>query len=1440
MTRREIANKSLLNIEILRIMKKSVYSRLVIMVMAGLFSAITVMAEDAGWVSHQMYFGQRATSSSSWNHAYQCSSDCGTTGVAVKALGVGEQFSFDTSWVTVWSNSGKGNVCVVRMWWTIGSGWGMIDGYSAGSAVGNNTTWSKNPNYVFANSSSLNPGNYTLQYKYEATMNGYGTDCPSTWSTIDNGGSNYRATFTIPGLKASDYSTTVKYKSGIDDVKTYSFYAYGMSSCTATITNDGTGGYTAFTFDGSSSREKSGISVSSLLNSGSFSIHYKPTAAEQNHTAWLTISGTASNGKAYSKKVKLTGASKSSIPTTVYIAADADVRQGPVVTLYGYLKHSGCRADITTYGFKYSTTANVSTIKASSTKVEKTGVTLSDKNRDFDGTIIEGLLPNTDYYYMPYVISGAGTTYSKNEAGTEVYGHFRTKGLCQFQDADVIEYTIDKSLPYDDPCELKFRDFATALADLKRHTGSNNDDWWNSESKLLKVNVVFNVAEGEYGTSGGWISFDNINAYDGSASVPTKTFTIRALPDQETKPVIYGMNLENSRWITVDGMNIKRDDPAESEGITHSAILVGLKKADNNLTVGVMHHAGIKFINCDIEGNNFASLHIQGIDGFYMENCNLVAGGAASRDTYNWGASIKFMNSKNITLLRNNFKGAHATNIFAQNVEYMLVMNNVFWNDNAVKKGSWSTPNNDKAFIRLIKYESSGSFSKINHIGMYYNTLYLADNTASGYSEYTDFLTLGGTGDGDPDQTHTAASYDFNTIEFMYNNCYSYDKDTPGRRTTSGYEAFCGQNISSSTHITSNNFWAHNGSTDYSNAFAFGANQYKVNVKDMVCETAPNTPEELVIKESGLNKGVKLSSDISGLGGESIMNDRVHETAIRPASGAEWTLGAYQQSEGVEVDAIYWRGSLNSDKSPNTDWDYRGNWIKKVNGKDVVVTCVDILPNTLHVIIPAPNSEMKSYPEIPAWAPVPSEGVRIGDPMDKFANTIELEYGASIKGTENLYGHYDEAVTHLEAGRNEWILVGSTVSPMKSGNYYKNNEPHVYMQHITEDDKGNIVPGVPFSDTEQNVALQSAYMIRLPNQYGYYKIPAEYYYKDGTGEARATESIEFTFRGSFSAANESGLLPKYTGLDKTGKFNFVNNYYTANLDIYNVLSDESGKWKAKYYDYDASSFKEVVESGIYIKPQGGFVLYANTDNLPANTYVQPAENRYVFGATYYKGASADDMVKIKLSNTADNKNSVIYVKHFGSNSPKAFGWNESTPELYMIDGDNMYDVFIETEQTKRIPLGVRNASTGLFSIKFQLEKYLGFDEVVLEDVLYDEEYDLTETSPIFMSIAPGDNEGRFFLRLKASEDDTPTDVSEEAQDDTSINMFVDRNMLTVSVSRDAKLKSITLTDMSGRSWSLTPNDSNYSQHKLDVDKGVYIVTAVTDKTTSTEKIIIKR
>lgn len=1142
------------------------------------------------------------------------------------------------------------------------------------------------------------------------------------------------------------------------------------------------------------------------------------------------------------KSVKVTvnqDATDCSQAAQVLRAADPVVAVGPRVTLSGYMKYRGnggsCVDDYTTYGFCYSTDdilidgttdLNVSGV----TYKSKTGAALTESNRNWNYTISDGLEANTTYYYKAYMVGANGTSKVFSDMGS-----FTTGESCKHPVGDPINYYINASYDENDPCDLMFTNIEDALANLKTHTGSDNDDWWDATNKILKANVIFNVYPGTYGSGiSSTIDFSDINKYSSSVT-PVKRLTIVGT-DATNKPVIYGMYMANSRWITVQNVRVERKTTGSN--LTQSSILIGFNDENNARTVGEMTNAGLEFIKCDIEVDGFTCIHANGVDGFYMTGCNLIADRteAITDNDRNWGASIKFMNSKNISLLRNNFRGSHANNIFFQNSRETLIMNNVFWNDNKI---TYSSSTNNPTFIRLVNFLANDDAHKITKVGIYYNTFYLADSDASGEnSKKFDFIAFGGNAQGGVNDR-----YDFVNIQFQYNNCYSYSTRNSGN---SGGQ-FGGKDISST--FTKNNFWS--AKSDATSSFAFGSDYQTVDMSltgGMICSTAPYDPDGLVIRGSGLNLGSKITNDASGMGADKISDDRLKEDA-RPASGSGWTYGAYQQTLGVEVHTIYWRGT------ENVKWSNRNNWYKLVDGEYQLVTCVDELADDLKAVIPEQTGTTKRYPVIPAWEGTHegynAEGVFTSE--DKFAKTIDILYGASAIGVEHLkesgntYRYY-EGINHLEADRKEWLMVGTVIRPfndldkaataadttarlVKSGDFYRNHLPHVYMQKFGY--SGTAVDwDSPFTQLDESVPVDKCFTIFCADQYGPKKRTAAMYYGDAS---KGKELIEYSFKGRYAAENG---LPSYSF--SASNYYFVNNYYPANIKA----SAFNGSNTVKYYDTKTGAWNDITpgsSTNVEIRPQNGVLIIPSSDNN-----VTLEESDFTANSTKYKSVGVNQGLTLSALATATGKGSNIGVWQQYKNIVKAENASDSDVcELYIpCSGVNLSTISYLDADTV-IALGVHNKLNRAMSIRFELVESSLLSDVYLEDRAADPvvRYDLLAgEKPYFANIPAGYSEGRFYLVLgdgMQSETDIPTPAKAEEADKFSIDVFVNKDIMTVSASAGATIEKITMFDMAGKAYSVPVNGSNLSESRLSVAKGVYTVTVVTDKGTETKKIIVK-
>lgn len=1200
---------------------------------------------------------------------------------------------------------------------------------------------------------------------------------------------------------------------------------------------------------------------------------------------------------------------------TVNIADTAKVFDGPQVELSGYLKYSSCDYTLYKRGFFFcKDDGSACTPETSSMKVEIDGTSDGDSQQakqlftrrfvksdysDVPAVSNVYLTANSNYHYKAYVYSETTDSYTLS-AET---GAFHTGAGCTYTVADTIYYTIDNTQP-EDLCGLRFQSLADAVADMKRshHMSDGTDQVWMDNTSgndsyrcLIYRPIVFEVAFSTYGSDNSTrdASLENINTKSISSSYATLPTTpgyrliVRAkdavrAKEVSGKPVFQGgLSLLGARNVTLQNLKITRDvNISEHYG---SAVELGYYPGHseaNHCLPGAIQNTNIEILDCEIDATGFNCIHITGCNGVKLEDnvFDLQGSGSGPNDKH-WGASVKLMGCKNVQFTRNNMRGSHSTTLWVQHTQNMLIMNNVFWNDNLFTE--------NVAFIRPMMFgpaSETPTSQKITNIAIYYNTMYLENRSTSTSSEKIDFLRFGGPSSaysgesgGAPqynnDQSKYCAYYDVANIHFKWNNCYSYDthiKDRNSDDVAFLKKGDCSSRVLPDDNFRENNFWgkANSGSTN----FEFGAAAKEINVEEQVCKSNADDPDELIVKTGMLNEGERPQTDISGLNvANHTFADR-HNLLIRSEGGGDWTYGAFQQANPEELETIVWRGY-----KKNGLWDDRGNW-ETPSGKRV--NCANVFAANLKVIIPAPEkwADASKVPTIPDWA-TGSEGIysdeRVAAGMrgtnlnnlSKFVDMIDIERGGAIKGIENLYKdelRYTGAVDTITVYRTEeraknikqtdWVLVGGVVKKFKdssdpsqgvrdivSGDFFVENQtPHVYMQEFTEE-SGNFKPTIPFTDLKTVVPTYSAFGIYIPDQYGPYKLSSEIYYTYFDNQPDKVKDcyapVFFDFTGRF--ANDD-KLPEYP-VSTAGKWIFVNNSYPANLDIYQLVDDYSdNELDAKIYDYSDREFRDP-QDGDVVKPNNGFAI--KVSSLPSGNKIQTEADHFVSGSTdYLKSADASTKLTLKVINGADATASTLYVKYGARSLDKAFSHNESTPEVYVPDGENRYSTFGIGDLSEIIPLSVRNKQpSGNLTFQFRLMDSNGFESVILEDRVLEKTYDLLGGEAPFFTIAPGDCAGRFYLNINYAEEEISTNVEEktETKENNGIDIFANGDMLTVSASPASTLESIMVFDMSGRMYSIPVNGSNYVRCKLSVASGVYTVKAVSNKATETRKVIIK-
>ena len=1023
-----------------------------------------------------------------------------------------------------------------------------------------------------------------------------------------------------------------------------------------------------------------------------------------------------------------------------------------------------------------------------------------------------------------------------------------------------------------------------------------------------------------------------IQDFNKSGADAKNTLSIKAGSDK-AKPWVHHIVIRNSKNIlldslciysdpkdydaTKDGNQLKSDNALEIDINTTKWNMIEVQsncnsytRSDNDgsFTFTNMCDANIVVQNCMIGSAGFTGLHLSAYDGITFKNNEFEAIFSAQADNnvkhrnmINYGASAKFIACKNIKFIQNNFRGSHPTLMWLQECQNVLIMNNVFWYTNELDKKNGSDANADtpdNAALRLV--HQFGAKNTVQNVAAYYNTFYVAETDVK---DKYNFLYFSNTVN---NNSSSNEKFDINTIYFKYNNCYSYDSEVPGRSNSSKTikdnngqngatitEPFLGKDVATK-NFCPNNFWSQYDEDEgnETSAFAFGCSDNTfTNVKSQVCNGTASGPASLIVKGQAMNTGKKLTdSDISSTGIELTPNELTSDRyliGVRP-NGDTWTMGAYQSKGNIDTKVIYWVGI-------SSDWDDRNNWEyeTEVDGKMVRqrVSCVNNFSEDLKVVIEEIGTVEvtggRKWPQIPAsftegrtnsqYDEHVSAGLGTGKTPTKFASTIELEYGAGLRGVENLKEadgtlRYDRAITHFEAERNKWLLVGPVVRPFVSGNsgttrdvisgdYFKNFEPHVYM-HETTISEDQISWTKTFGDLNITITPNTVFAMQASKDYGPYFDNAEDYLKYEGIEVDDKSPTPFTFTGRFAVEegdhNNNG---NYVYSLDNG-INLLNNVYPCNLNVQEL--EKLGS--VILYDYDLGSFLSTTGKNArvlaVVRSQNGFVFTPNSSELT----LELSQELLTEGSTRTRSG---EIVMPSFSLNIDNANTtkpgasnivVRYDEFLGTseesllNTPKVFTRNSDTPEAYIIHNDGKYTRLDAGKEKVTIPLGVRLMKP--MNLTFEKVYNEGYDEVVLVDTKTQKFYNLLKRTYTTDVLEIGDTEGRFYLNLTVSgdddlddegdnpggddivdDDDVSTEV-EETIEEPEINIYtVDNNIVRVS-SVGTTLKSIYVSDMTGRTDEYSV-DGNYVELQLPVSSGVYTVTVVGETASKIGKVILK-
>jgi hypothetical protein len=485
----------------------------------------------------------------------------------------------------------------------------------------------------------------------------------------------------------------------------------------------------------------------------------------------------------------------------------------------------------------------------------KVSAEISAKNEKiFEGQASYNLLPGYWHGYRAYVkVNGE---YSLSTTTKWFYVENTCSEYKYETIGDSVLVHINSNVPAD-PCNFVFNSFEQAFAVLRgvdaicdsetrQYELLTEDVITLNKPVIMLVHFAAEPYRGseEVGVSGGHINdapaifFRNINM--GGVGEP---LIVRTADPNGNRAVIVHPVIRRSTNITLDNLDIisdsnLRDNAIDIDNGQGENNLEGLNKDFNLVPLSEIDHK-ITLKNSKYISYGRNCIHVVGIKGLYVENnefytrYDFTANISEGADVIDWGGTIKFINVTDVKFLRNNSEGTLATSFFLQGCQRILLMNNVFWNDNAVAVPNVTSEGRSVANVRLVSYTVNIADAEqfpIKNIGIYYNTFFIKNNDigVGSYHKF-DFFRLGGKEQ--PVDNNNKGNYDPKTIRFQYNNCYSYDEDITGNNDdATNTQTFYLQGIGMSTDwcqcFVYNNFWSKYDETEGNSSSSFELGKY--------------------------------------------------------------------------------------------------------------------------------------------------------------------------------------------------------------------------------------------------------------------------------------------------------------------------------------------------------------------------------------------------------------------------------------------------------------------------------------------------------------------------------------------------------------------------------------------------------------------------------------
>jgi len=582
----------------------------------------------------------------------------------------------------------------------------------------------------------------------------------------------------------------------------------------------------------------------------------------------------------------------------------------------------------------------------------------------------------------------------------------------------------------------------------------------------------------------------------------------------------------------------------------------------------------------------------------------------------------------------------------------------------------------------------------------------------------------------------------------------------------------------------------------------------------------------------------------------------------------------------VPVNTIVW---LNGNSgNGNGKWNKHSNWWSP-DINDFLNDCTKFI-EPLTVIIPAPEEnkstyrngktlsshQIEQYPEI-------ENGdlgkIRITGEQVKHINKLIVEYGGATYINPFVADgiKYDSVEVELVVSdRGEWILVGPHIKPfgedMLSGHFFRNFEPNVYM-HELKLEENTASWQHSFAGLEVPVTGTQCFAIKIPDDYGASHLTAYGYNLVNTllnrptavTPTHGTEPITYTWKASL-LSNEAAQLQ----LAGSSSFGIACNTFLSNISVKQLL-EEMGSGQVMIWSFGiepgtnftgapvGGSFTQYNVSNpsaaenVYIKPMQGFMY-----QVPTNKDIDEADICVVgteAGHTRYNARGVNGRnPSLQVNAYKGAYGSVGYVIYDGNLPSSAFdsdkdfeklfsGSYSVTPDLYFeLDGKNLHTQTF-TNLNDEINLSIRyGENAGIATLKFA--GINEFEEVYLEDKATGTTYNLYQVDNINVDITKGNNADRFVIKFRNN--DTPIITGKgELVKNNSVKIYSEDNQRVI-VSASDKITSITILGSNGQTILIQKPAASYANINMtNYSAGVYVVKAVTESGSATEKVVIK-